>query len=328
MFTHDESLIGLAPPPLPAADWLNAEPLQFEQLAQHGWVVLVAFWSSTCPHSLQVLRALHQWWDVYRAHGLMVIGVHTTTFPFETPLSFVKRAVDRHGIFWPVVHDHDGTLNAAYDNVYSPRLLLIDPKSSLIALDHLGDDDLAQVEAVIRQHLQARGHSSLPEPRAAEHRHRLGTMCYPASPMTYLNRTTVRANHPTTGPGVFAHGSWEIDHAGTSYAETTNPGDAALDIVFTGTNVSLVAAPQSSGSVLELSWDGNPLPVELHGADIRMEQGRSVLTLDEPRLYELICSRRHLHGNTLRLTPAGGAASLHALTFGGCPDPLSTRAIG
>ena len=45
--------------------------------------------------------------------GLVVVGVHTPEFPFETSASNVQAALKRHGITYPVAQDNDSqTWNA------------------------------------------------------------------------------------------------------------------------------------------------------------------------------------------------------------------------
>jgi peroxiredoxin len=65
--------IGAAAPPFQFDGWLNSPPLSLEDL--RGQVVLVRWWTDTCPFcasSAPALRALH---DQYSARGLTVIGV-------------------------------------------------------------------------------------------------------------------------------------------------------------------------------------------------------------------------------------------------------------
>ncbi len=65
--------LGAAAPPFRFDAWLNSEPLKLSEL--RGQVVLVRWWTDTCPFcasSAPALRALH---DEYADRGLQLIGV-------------------------------------------------------------------------------------------------------------------------------------------------------------------------------------------------------------------------------------------------------------
>jgi thiol-disulfide isomerase/thioredoxin len=97
--------IGVAAPPFQFDAWLNSEPLSLEDLA--GRVVLVRWWTDTCPFcasSAPALRALH---DEYAGSGLTVIGVFHPKAGRDDPLDVprVRRAVDARDFQFPVAID-------------------------------------------------------------------------------------------------------------------------------------------------------------------------------------------------------------------------------
>ena len=105
--------IGVAAPPFNFDAWLNSEPLSVEDL--RGRVVLVRWWTDTCPFcasSAPALRALH---EQYSARGLTVIGVFHPKAGRDDPLDIarVQRAVESRKFLFPVAIDWDwrnGTL--------------------------------------------------------------------------------------------------------------------------------------------------------------------------------------------------------------------------
>lgn len=105
--------IGVAAPPFRFDGWLNSEPLSLEDL--EGRVVLVRWWTDTCPFcasSASALRALH---EEYAASGLTVIGVFHPKAGRNDPLDVarVQRAVDAREFRFPVAIDWEwrtGTL--------------------------------------------------------------------------------------------------------------------------------------------------------------------------------------------------------------------------
>jgi peroxiredoxin len=105
--------IGVAAPPFQFDGWLNSEPLSLKDL--EGRVVLVRWWTDTCPYcasSAPALRALH---EEYASSGLTVIGVFHPKAGRNDRLDFarVQRAVGVREFQFPVAIDWEwrtGTL--------------------------------------------------------------------------------------------------------------------------------------------------------------------------------------------------------------------------
>jgi cytochrome c biogenesis protein CcdA/thiol-disulfide isomerase/thioredoxin len=64
-----------------ATSWFNSPLLTPELL--RGKIVLVDFWTYSCIDCLRSLPYVKAWYDKYRDHGLVVIGVHAPEFAFE-----------------------------------------------------------------------------------------------------------------------------------------------------------------------------------------------------------------------------------------------------
>jgi len=99
--------IGVAAPPFQFDAWLNSAPLTLEDL--RGKVVLVRWWTDTCPFcasSAPALRALH---EQYSAQGLVIIGVFHPKAGRNDPLDVerVRRAVATRQFQFPVAIDWD-----------------------------------------------------------------------------------------------------------------------------------------------------------------------------------------------------------------------------
>jgi len=99
--------IGVAAPPFQFDAWLNSPPLLLEDL--RGRVVLVRWWTDTCPFcasSAPALRALH---EQYSAKGLTVIGVFHPKAGRDDQLDVarVQRAVESRQFLFPVAIDWD-----------------------------------------------------------------------------------------------------------------------------------------------------------------------------------------------------------------------------
>jgi thiol-disulfide isomerase/thioredoxin len=82
-------------------DWIGSEPLTLTSL--RGRVVLIRFWTDTCPFCRASAPALKQLDEAYRERGLAVVGLHHgkprgTAVPRER----VESIVDEWGWQFPV----------------------------------------------------------------------------------------------------------------------------------------------------------------------------------------------------------------------------------
>jgi thiol-disulfide isomerase/thioredoxin len=128
-------------------NWLNSPPLTLQQL--RGKVVLVDFWTYTCPNCINTLPYVKSWNQKYKDQGLTVIGVHTPEYPFERNTENVQKAIARFGITYPVAQDNRYATWGAYNNQYWPAFYLIDKKGQVV-YTHFGEGDYAQTEAKIQ----------------------------------------------------------------------------------------------------------------------------------------------------------------------------------
>ena len=62
--------------------WFNSRPLTMQEL--RGKVVLIDFWTYSCINCLRTLPHVEAWYRMYRKDGLVIVGVHTPEFAFET----------------------------------------------------------------------------------------------------------------------------------------------------------------------------------------------------------------------------------------------------
>lgn len=98
--TEGDELLGTPAPPLDVAEWVQSAPLTLGQL--HGTVVLLRFWTDTCPFceaSAPILADLH---ERYARQGLAVIGIYTPKPPRAVDRAFVARAAQVFGMNFPI----------------------------------------------------------------------------------------------------------------------------------------------------------------------------------------------------------------------------------
>jgi len=99
--------IGVAAPSFEFEGWLNSQPFSLEDL--RGQVVLVRWWTETCPFcasSAPALRSIH---EQYSPQGLTVIGVYHPKADRDGPLDMarVERAVEARELDFPIAIDWD-----------------------------------------------------------------------------------------------------------------------------------------------------------------------------------------------------------------------------
>ncbi len=144
---------GPAPDFADVFEWLNGKPLTIRGL--RGKVVLVDFWTYSCINCLRTLPHVEAWDRMYRKDGLVIVGVHTPEFAFESVPANVRSAVRRLGIRYPVALDNNyGTWNA-YGNQYWPAKYLID-RNGDVRYAHFGEGSYDVTEEHIRQLLGER----------------------------------------------------------------------------------------------------------------------------------------------------------------------------
>ncbi len=112
-------------------------------------VILIDFWTYTCINCIRTLPYLTAWDEKYRDDGLLIIGVHTPEFDFEKEYANVERAVEEHGIKYPVALDNDYKTWRAYNNRFWPAKYLID-KHGNIVYTHFGEGAYDETERIIQ----------------------------------------------------------------------------------------------------------------------------------------------------------------------------------
>ncbi len=128
-------------------EWLNSKPLTIDEL--RGKVVLVDFWTYSCVNCLRTLPHVEAWDRMYRQRGLVIVGVHTPEFAFESVPSNVRSAVARLGVRYPVALDNNYDTWNAYGNQYWPAKYLID-RNGDVRYAHFGEGNYEQTERNIR----------------------------------------------------------------------------------------------------------------------------------------------------------------------------------
>jgi cytochrome c biogenesis protein CcdA/thiol-disulfide isomerase/thioredoxin len=138
---------GLGPDFTGISEWVNSPPLTLKEL--RGKVVLIDFWTYSCINCLRTLPHVEAWDRMYRKDGLVIVGVHTPEFAFESVPSNVRSAVKRLGVRYPVALDNKYGTWTAFGNQYWPAKYLID-RDGHVRYAHFGEGKYDVTERNIR----------------------------------------------------------------------------------------------------------------------------------------------------------------------------------
>ena len=323
--------------PMPAANdkehfmpqptvWLNSAPLNTASL--RGKVVVVDFWTYSCINSLRNMPYLQAWADKYKAAGLVVIGVHTPEFSFETLRPNVERAIKDYSVTYPVAIDSNYRIWQAFNNEYWPADYFIDAKGR-IRYHHFGEGDYLQSERVIQELLAQNGATGVSE--GALHVSAKGIEAPAgddeASPETYVGlrraerfvspeRPTQDTTRTYTPPAKLALNQWGLGGPWNIGLESgvlqTAPG--VIVYRFHSRDLHFVLGPTKSGKPVrfKVSLDG-AAPGGDHGVDTAADGTGEVR---EPRLYQLIRQKGPIKDRTFQIEFLDPGVHAYVFTFG------------
>ncbi len=307
------------------AGYVNTPPVKLADLIGKK-VILVDFMTYSCINCIRTFPYLNAWYDKYKDDGLEIVGIHTPEFAFEHKQANVEKALAEFGIKFPVVLDNDyGTWNA-YGNNYWPRKYLIDI-DGYIVYDHIGEGNYDETEAKIQELLQ--------EKMLRDH----ATTTLETSLVTIPARTPNRVASPETYFGADRNRNFANGDAGKLGTQTItgNVTGKLNDLNLLGTwNFNREYTEASAGATIsyrysaahvffvgsatkavrvEVLEDGKPLPQDAAGKDIEYINGKSYVTVQEDRLYELV-KNLGSEEHTLELKIEGGGLKAYTFTFG------------
>jgi thiol-disulfide isomerase/thioredoxin len=147
--THRLPVLRRAPELVGVDLWFNTpdgEPLRLAALRDR--VVLLDFWTFACGNCQRTLPFLRQIHRQYQP-DFTVVGVHSPEFGFERSVENVERAVQEHGLEYPVGLDNEFVAWNAYGNRYWPTMYLID-RAGQIRYTQIGEGNYSRAEAAIR----------------------------------------------------------------------------------------------------------------------------------------------------------------------------------
>ena len=316
-----------------ATAWFNSPALTPEAL--RGKVVLVDFWTYSCINCLRALPYVKTWYEKYKDHGLVVIGVHAPEFAFEKDPGNVSRAIRDLGITYPVALDDNYAIWQGFNNQYWPAHYFIDAAGHIRG-HHFGEGNYQVSEQTIRVLLTAAGYKDLP-PAGTESAQALGAQAlgvqapadeaHDESPETYIGSARAQ-NFRSPGGLLQDHlkdyaapasldlnqwalaGSWRVDPE--KAVLHTAPGSIVYR--FHARDLHLVLGPGADGKPIRFRvlLDGK-IPGVDHGADT---DGNGAGVVNEQRLYQLIRQSTSAGEHVFSIEFLDGNVQAYSFTFG------------
>jgi thiol-disulfide isomerase/thioredoxin len=311
--------------------WLQGGRLTMAGLRSNP--VLIDFWDYTCVNCLRTIPYLREWHSRYANYGLVIVGVHSPEFAFAHEKGYVARAVEQLAIEYPVVLDNNYQIWDAYCNRYWPAKYLVD-KDGYVRAYHFGEGAYQKTESMIQNLLRDLSPGiDLPEVMAPiRPEDTIGAVCYRGTPELYLGHlrgrignaealpdkaTRYREALPEREGHAYLGGDWLLGGEALSRPKGAEE-ESCLYLRYSAREVNLVAYPPPAGSgSIEVVQDGHPLTEEESGADIRFDEGRSFVLIDEPRMYALV-NNDTFGTHELTLAMASDEIGLFAFTFVTC----------
>ncbi len=307
--------------------YLNTDGKEIKISDFRGKVVLIDFWTYSCINCIRTLPHLVMWDSKYKDEGLVIIGVHTPEFDFEKSYDNVKMAIEKYNIEYAVVQDNNYATWSVFKNRYWPRKYLID-KDGFIRYDHIGEGAYDETERIIQELLAETGKNISNEINGIPDttpRRQLTPELYAgydfALPrgqdvgnLEKLEKGVTKQFTPQTNIDInkiYLSGMWKTN---SDNLQAQDDMGASIILGFTASDVNIVADSLNGKLEVEVFINDEYVSKEQAGTDVQFIDNKSVMIVDEPRLYNVI------HGDygtyKLKLVTTSKEFTFHAFTFG------------
>lgn len=301
-------------------DWIGTDPLSRKDF--EGKITLVFFWDYACLECAEDAVILNQWYYKYSMDAFDIVGVHTPQFEFEKNLDYVKRAVKKLGIKYPIAADLDSRLWNLYNNLGRPSYYFIDTRGRIRYVES-GGQDYAKWEKMLQDLFKESGRAS---------KEKISTQAAPqkdsqTTASLYLgsrrlsgfgNREPVRSDTPRIFKRpdriergrFYLEGKWQIDEEGFKLSESSG----GLFIPFHASKVFVVIGSDSPGKQkAEIRIDGKALSDADRGKDVPKK--KSAFVIKDPGLYEIVDLQKRPGDHDLEIQFLEAGEKIYALKF-------------
>ncbi len=309
----------------PGNVWINSEPLRLSDLKKEGNYILIDFWTYTCINCIRGNPHTQELWERYKDYGLMIIGVHSPEFTsIEADPKNVERAVLKAGMTYPIIVDRDMKIWNSFGNRFWPAKYLINPQGRIVHFQ-FGEGNYDTEEQKIRAELTKAGHNlpiykdtkkfltPISKSTTAELYAGLAFLRKPFGNKQQPKRAeAVKFTLPDTlaDDQIYLSGTWVGAH---DFIESASDGEIVLS--YRASTPYIVLAPKDEPLTVEVLLDGAPLSDSIRGEDISERDGKTVMQINEPRLYYPLSSTAPYGRHTIIFKVPSGV-QLFSFTFG------------
>ncbi|WP_320150353.1 cytochrome c biogenesis protein DipZ [uncultured Tolumonas sp.] len=288
--------------------WFNSSPLTVTQLK--GKVVLVDFWTYSCINCIRTLPYIERWYEQYKEQGLVVIGVHSPEFPFESQPANVAKAIKQFGISYPVALDNQFATWMNYHNSYWPAHYLIDRNGQIVE-SHFGEGNYLETENKIRSLL---GMQPAPiqnsEARMTSNGQTQETYLGLERAERFVSKESRLSLQSYSFPEKLELHDWALQGKWLSQENFIVPktAQAQLKLHFKAGKVFLVMGSQ----------DGKPVAINVHlehGVNLSSEVHNNTLLVNEHRLYE-VAALKDVEDDIVTISVDKELVEMYSFTFG------------
>ena len=319
-----------------------------------GNVVLYDIWTYSCINCVRTLPYMTAWHEKYAGDGLTIVGIHSPEFEFEKDEDNVRRAVEKHGIDYPVVMDNDMETWDAFKNRYWPHRFLADHEG-YIRYDHIGEGAYEQTERVMQTLLAERaaalgggggasaaaaaaggGSGGLVDIAPFEHTRFMTPELYFGYSFAYGRNHLGNAEGFSPGAVVdyrlpegagerrglfYVGGDWANEQG---HMRLVSDGGSIV-LRYYAKQVNIVAGAGGGGGEADVAvtLDGQPVPERLRGLDVLEARpaggdaaAGTVVAVGEHGLYNIIDSSGEAEEHVLRLDAREPGLAMYTFTFG------------
>jgi len=319
---------GKAPEITGIASWINSEPLTLEGL--RGKVVLVDFWTYTCINCIRTFPHLTAWHEKYKGKGFVLLGIHSPEFNFEKKKENVERMAAENNLNYPIALDNDMKTWNAFANRYWPAKYLLDAEGN-IRYTHFGEGRYNETEKAIQQLLLEAGHLSINEVSEVKEVAMgvdIGKIGTPEIYLGYLRMNNLGNKDEEVLPGTnhtfsevesveqnrfYFAGDWKIE---PEFSEFTGD-NGKLIIRYKANKINMVLDTKDGVAIpMELKLDGEYLTEKNKGADVIMDNGKSMVNVRSPGFYNFVDTGDEYEWHTLEIIINSSGVQAFAFTFG------------
>lgn len=308
------------------AGWINSKALDLDDLYEENKSVLIYFWSSCCMKCLRAVPYIQDFWNRYKDHGLVVIGVHTPFFEFEKNPRVIFKEIERSHITYPVATDGNKKIWKKFGNHFCPALYLINPQG-IIVYTHFGEGNQSQTEHAICQSLKKSGHT-LPATKkpvayldpiirrctqelhaGAKTLHKpFGNAEQPIAKHTILFTLPIKIEPDK----IYIQGMYYCD---TDHVQNKTEGTIIVNYLANAPYLVLAPADEKTPLLVEVLLDDQPIPTEIQGTDIKDIAGKKIMIVDQARIYYPLMHKAPYGRHTITLKAPPGL-KFYSINFG------------